>query len=380
MAAGDVLALERETRLPAIAEHLAALPGLVAVGIPVVLTGDFNTPSHLDWTGPVVASRQFPYPVAWPVGAALAEAGFRDSYREAHPDPVARPGMTWTPGYPSPIVGSDEVFDRIDWVLVAGEAVTLDSRVVGEAGGPDVAVAIAPRPSDHRGVVSTFRLQPGEPPPLVAVARRTITAGEELIVRYHAPGDEGERIAILPAAGDVGSDVFALLPPLESAIDGSVVFGTDRFPAGAYEAALVGSDGSALARIPFTVLPPGARPTVTAGQPAYAVGEPIAVTWAHGPGYRRDWLGVYRQDDPNLGNYLGFLYADAESGGTVIFDEAALGGPLPPGDYLVRLMRDDGYVELATAAFSVAAAGTPASASPAAATADSQEARAPAAI
>ncbi len=32
---------------------------------------------------------------AWPVSEALVGAGLRDSYREAHPDPVADPGNTW---------------------------------------------------------------------------------------------------------------------------------------------------------------------------------------------------------------------------------------------------------------------------------------------
>ena len=111
----DVLALERSTRLPAIADQLAILPGLAAGGVPVFLTGDFNSPSHLDWTPAVAAIRaDVPFPVDWPVSRALATAGFRDSYRAVHPDPVAIPGFTWTPGGPE----SDprEVHDRIDWV------------------------------------------------------------------------------------------------------------------------------------------------------------------------------------------------------------------------------------------------------------------------
>ena len=44
----DIQAIEEETRLPGLEAHLARLPALVTAGIPVFLTGDFNSPSHLD--------------------------------------------------------------------------------------------------------------------------------------------------------------------------------------------------------------------------------------------------------------------------------------------------------------------------------------------
>ena len=80
----------------------------------------------------------------WPVSKALADAGFRDSYRDAHPDPVARPGLTWTPGTPPPRIKPTETLDRIDWVMASGPSTTLASRLVGEAGGPDVDVGVDP--------------------------------------------------------------------------------------------------------------------------------------------------------------------------------------------------------------------------------------------
>jgi len=57
---------------------LTSLGRLAGDGTPVFLTGDFNTPSHLDRAGAGLA-----------VTRMLADAGLRDSYREAHPDPVA---------------------------------------------------------------------------------------------------------------------------------------------------------------------------------------------------------------------------------------------------------------------------------------------------
>ena len=79
------------------------------------------------------------YAVRWPASKALADAGFGDSYRDVHPDPVADPGFTWSPGGPE--TQQHDFFDRIDWVLHAGPATTLTSRLVGEKGNPQVDLA-----------------------------------------------------------------------------------------------------------------------------------------------------------------------------------------------------------------------------------------------
>ncbi|MFR9798201.1 HAD-IA family hydrolase [Streptomyces sp. MS06] len=119
---------------------------------PVVLTGDFNTPSHLDWPD-----------VAWPVTKAAEEAGLRDSYREAHPDPAADPGHTWSPLHPEHEDGSGrpEPQDRIDYVLHNGRGLTvLDSRTV-VSGTPRAWPDVAGNdwPSDHAAVLTTFALR-----------------------------------------------------------------------------------------------------------------------------------------------------------------------------------------------------------------------------
>ena len=118
------------------------------------MTGDFNSPSHLDWTADAVAARDLPYAVEWPASKALADAGFRDSYREAHPDPAETAGADLD-GREHRRRGSGpkETPDRIDWVLSAGPTETISSGVVGEEGGPDVDVGVSPWGSDHRAVV-----------------------------------------------------------------------------------------------------------------------------------------------------------------------------------------------------------------------------------
>ena len=183
-----VLNLERSTRLPEIRATLRALPD----GIPTLMTGDFNTPSHLDWTAAVDAVRDdVRYPVPWPVTEALAAAGFQDTYRAVHPDPVASPGITWTYGYPFPRLNADEVVDRIDLVQASAGIQVLDSGIAGPPGTPDVTIPIDPYPSDHRAVVSTVRLTPVAPRPFASVLHRRVTRGDDIGVRYAAPRGEG---------------------------------------------------------------------------------------------------------------------------------------------------------------------------------------------
>ena len=91
-------------------------------GIPLFVTGDFNTPSHLDWTEHTVdLLPHMKYAVEWPVTVAMQDAGFVDTFRVAHPSPTTSPGRTWTYGYPYPRVLPGEVIDRIDYVFAGGD-------------------------------------------------------------------------------------------------------------------------------------------------------------------------------------------------------------------------------------------------------------------
>lgn len=353
--AAEVLTLEEETRLPLLLPVLEQLPPLVETGIPAFITGDFNTPSALDWTEETTAAReQVRFPLAWPVSEAAFAAGFADTFRAAHPYPVERPGLTWTPGYPQGTLRPGETFDRIDWVLASDGVEVVQSAVVGEAANPDVDIAVMPWPSDHRGVVSTLRLTPGTPPYLVAVAERGVPVGEPIVVRYHAPGEDGDRVTLVPAGGDAAADALMSLPPRESFVDGAIVFGSDTLAPGPYEVVLTGADGGELARIPLRVLATGARPAISVTTPMVTPGAPIAVSWENAPGAKWDWVGIYLAGDPDLYNYYAFVYTKSEIAGSLEIDEEAIGGPLEPGDYEVRLMLDDGYVVLATAPFTVA--------------------------
>ncbi len=363
----EVLALENALRVPALARQLAALPGLLAQGIPAFLSGDFNSPSHLDWTPAVAAVRsEVRYPVDWPVGRVLASAGFRDSYREVHPDPVAVPGFTWTPGSLEGV--ENEVHDRIDWVLAAGDAVAADSSVLGEAGGPDVGIEIVDYPTDHRGVVTSFDVVPAVPPIFVAVGNRRVFVGDPLSVAFHAPGHRGERLAIAPAGGGGAEARVALPTGAQNPTEGSLVFATDGLAPGSYDALLLDARGRVLSRSRFWLYAAGTEPSVATSKALYASGEPIVVSWQAAPGMRWDWLGIFAPGEgdgnPNAttcnastcgnGRYLLYEYTRTEIEGSARFGPDSLVGvstwPLQAGNYEIRLLLDDGYRSLASSA------------------------------
>lgn len=147
LGAPELIAHE-DVRLAQMRDALHRIAESSSDGVPVVLVGDFNCPSHLDWPD-----------VPWPVTRAAADAGFADSYREVHPDPVAAPGHTWSPIHPVHEDGSGrpEPQDRIDYVLHRGGLTVRDARtlVVGTPHAwPDVTGN--DWPSDHAAVVTTF--------------------------------------------------------------------------------------------------------------------------------------------------------------------------------------------------------------------------------
>jgi len=349
-----VMQMETDTRMPAIQPYLEALPKIAADGTPVFLTGDFNSPSHLDWTEAVMKVRpQVKYVVEWPVSKALADAGLRDSYREAHPDPVARAGLTWTTGYPHPWIKPNETFDRIDLVWSAGNTRVTASEVVGEAGGPDVDIPVTPWPSDHRAVVSTFQVMPGMAPAMVGVDRRVLRQGDDFILRFAIGDREDARISVVPKGGDPAKDAVASMATGDASDRPSIKLGSTLMKAGAYDAVLSDADGKELARTPFWLLARDAMPSVASKKSSYKPGQTIDVSWHNAPGMKFDWVAIYHAGDPDIYNYIAYIYTGATVEGSGSFDTDAIGGKLDPGNYEVRLLRDDSYVLLAKAPFTV---------------------------
>jgi hypothetical protein len=330
----EVLQLENELRVPDIQDELRALPPLAARGIPssspatsTRLTGDFNTPRTSTGRDGCGRPRGRAFPVQWPVSKALTNAGFKDSFRVVRPNPVAKPGFTWTPG--SPKGEKVEVHDRIDWVLSMLVTATA-SDVVGEAGNPNRDIAVDPWPSDHRGIVSTFEVTPAPMPVLVAVEERS-----------RGPGGDAARS--LPRRCERGS--FPRLDHGDFEIHRrrrrrDALVATTHLAPGAYQAVLRNSSGQALSRSPFWLYAPGSVTTVQTAKSVYKVGEPIRVSWKKAPGMKFDWLGLYSAGESadnkqqttcsagycGNGRYLLYTYTHNTIEGSTIFEPSSFAG------------------------------------------------------
>jgi exonuclease III len=349
----ELIQLERDVRLPAIRLFLAAAKGLIADGIPVFLVGDFNTPSHRDWTPSTVGDRpQVLFTMPWPVTRAVERAGFRDSFRALHPNAHAEPGLTWWAARPKVAgewnPGANAPQDRIDLVF-ASEGTVVDTTVVGERGHPDVDVTVEPWGSDHRAVISTFELLPAPAPVTLSVDERLTTEGTDLVVRAHG----GDRVAVALAGDDPVTDAVA--EQTMTGPDAVLTFDTSGWAPGAYRATLLDASDATLASTRLWIAAQGAGPEVTTSKPAYALGESIEVSWTNVRGDRWDWLGIYRRSaDPKVAWYLLWTYTDARVAGTTTLDRTSAGPwPLSEGRYRVYVLRDDGYAALAGADFDV---------------------------
>lgn len=354
----DVMRIERRYRLRWMRPFLDALGPQVAAGAPVFFTGDFNSPSWRDWTREVVRAqgwqpptvRSFAprIPIRWPVSVRMEAAGFRDSYREVHPDAIAEPGFTWTSGHPG--ISPWDVFDRIDFVWAAGPAETLDSRIVGDD-APVSDLVIEPWPSDHRAVVSTFRVSPADASGFAAPLDVRVPIGHDVEVAFVDPPAAGRSIGLW-APGDVPAAdapvASATIPDADAT--GTIALPTDGLQPGLYVAAMRGGAGQILVGGTVAVVDPDAPATIVVSARTFAVGEPIVVTWTNAPGNRYDWLDVHAADaTPTTGRIWNWRYLDARVFGTTAIKAEATGNwPLPPGRYRVSLCVDDDYVCLAT--------------------------------
>ncbi|GJN86820.1 hypothetical protein PLIIFM63780_010402 [Purpureocillium lilacinum] len=126
--------------------------------IPVLLTGDFNAPSHLDW---IDAAKQLHCgvgSVSWPTSMYPFMAGLVDSYRAVHTDPVAQPGNTWSPIYLDN-EGRTEPKDRIDFIFHKGLRVLKSDAIVVGTPKPEPYHQDNEWTSDHAAVMTVFEIR-----------------------------------------------------------------------------------------------------------------------------------------------------------------------------------------------------------------------------
>lgn len=154
----EILAWDDEgTRDEEIRRILSVMqPALAASdSIPVIIGGDFNDHSHLDWTAATKNMYNHGGAVVnWTVSKIMEQAGFKDSFREMNPDPTTALGPSW---YWSG--DAKDRMDRIDFIYYQGKGI---KAVEGESYNGDLGGYLDFKgdrffyASDHGFVLTTF--------------------------------------------------------------------------------------------------------------------------------------------------------------------------------------------------------------------------------
>ena len=117
-----------------------------AYQLPIIIGGDFNSASHLDW---VESMKDYHYGkvVEWPVSKTMTDNNFIDSFREANPDPTISSEGTW--GF----LSDDIISDRIDYIYYKGDKLKTKSSKIVMDDPPGGFFN-----SDHRAVLTVFEI------------------------------------------------------------------------------------------------------------------------------------------------------------------------------------------------------------------------------
>jgi hypothetical protein len=147
----------------------------------VLLAGDFNEPSHLDWAEE--SKYLFDHNgtvIPWHNSITLRQNGFLDAYREKYPNPVTHPGITWPANNEnvalSKLVWTPDADDRerIDFIYYPEDKRIILKNIV--IVGPEGSIVKGKRaasnlrkdqfltpkgiwPSDHKGILAIFNIK-----------------------------------------------------------------------------------------------------------------------------------------------------------------------------------------------------------------------------
>ena len=120
-------------------------------GRPILLAGDFNEPSHLDWSDDAVRAGEQPLRVRFPTSSRLVSAGMQDLFRAVHPDPVKNPGHTW-PARPL----TKEYLADLSLGQIKEQIATPTDRIdfIYGKGFTPLSADVVVTPSDHNAVIA----------------------------------------------------------------------------------------------------------------------------------------------------------------------------------------------------------------------------------
>lgn len=154
----------------------------IKAGNIVLIGGDFNEPSYLDWNEATANMRDHQgLVVPWICSVMLAEAGYKDAYRVLFTDPVKYPGFTFpannilAPVEKLSWASDADERDRIDFIyyypspdlmlkqinIVGPEGSIINGkRTLKDSDSEDVILPpINVWPTDHKALVATFILK-----------------------------------------------------------------------------------------------------------------------------------------------------------------------------------------------------------------------------
>src|SRR3990167_1557683 len=119
---------------------IASIASNFAQKMPIVIAGDFNEPSHLDWTNKAVRHGIVPLAVDYPSSRIFLDSGFKDIWREIYQDEVRHRGNTW-PAYPPRYKYRE---DRIDFIYARKQDIITYVRLYDTS-------------SDHRAIIAKLK-------------------------------------------------------------------------------------------------------------------------------------------------------------------------------------------------------------------------------
>jgi len=141
----SLIAGESETRLNEISSILDSIKNMgKSAQMPVIIGGDFNSGSHLDW-GENTKHAHYEKVVEWPVSIRMTDNGFKDSFRQANPDPLKTLDGTW--GF----LNNEIISDRIDFIYYKGDKLKVKSSKIVMDDPPGGFFN-----SDHRAILTVF--------------------------------------------------------------------------------------------------------------------------------------------------------------------------------------------------------------------------------
>lgn len=292
----------------------------------VFLVGDFNAPSHLDYSPPM----------PWPVSTMVHAAGFQDSYAELHPNNPKKsacqfsqndPGITWAR------LAEEEhnnCFDRIDFIYYSSPVAKAKESKTFDLGS-----------SDHRAVLSTFE-----------ILDKSFAAKASLPVPSNARNDVARRPVLSWAKAENAAEYNLFIGKNSDLKVKGLSLKDNYFAADLLEAEenyywrvdVIDTLGATRVGDVWS-FKTSKNLAVSTDKKTYAPGEKVAVTFDGGQA-KSDWIGILSQGAPKASSWK-YLNDQQNLPAQVIGKgQVVLSAPSVRGSYYVRALLNDSYSDV----------------------------------